>query len=60
MIFEKLVQAVICIVRGRAVVFQPVTKHYRSGLEVRAIESMVHAGIDNELEPSAHIRRTKA
>ena len=50
MAIEKLVQAVICIVRRRTVVFQPVTKQYRSGLEVRVIESMVRGGIDNELD----------
>ena len=50
MAIEKLVQAVICIVRCRSVVFHPVTKQYRSGLEVRVIESMVRAGIDNELD----------
>jgi hypothetical protein len=44
---EKLVQAVICIVRCLAVVFQPVIKHRPAGLEVRVIESMVRAGIDN-------------
>src|SRR6266496_6707312 len=50
MAIEKLVQAVICIVRCRGVVFHPVTKQYRSGLEVRVIECMVRAGIDNELD----------
>jgi hypothetical protein len=44
---EKLVQAVTCIVRCLAVVFQPVTKQGPAGLEVRIIESMVRAGIDN-------------
>src|SRR5882672_4034197 len=47
---EKLVQALSCIVRRLAVVFQPVTKQGRAGLEVRVIESMVRAGIDNELD----------
>jgi hypothetical protein len=46
---EKLVQAVIRIVRCLAVVFQPVIKHRPAGLEVRVIESMVRAGIDNQL-----------
>jgi hypothetical protein len=50
MAIEKLVQAVTCIVRRRAVVFQPVTKQDRSRLEVRVKESMVRAGIDNELD----------
>lgn len=40
---EKLVQAVICIVRGLAIVFKPVTKHVRTGLEMPVIESMVRA-----------------
>jgi hypothetical protein len=47
---EKLVQAVTCIVRCLAVVFQPVTKHRPAGLKVRVIESMVRAGIDDELD----------
>src|SRR3954469_6054253 len=47
---EKLVQAVTCIVRCLAVVFHPVTKQGRAGLEVRVIKSMVRAGIDNELD----------
>src|SRR6476469_7194351 len=47
---EKLVQAVTCIVRCLAVVFQPVTKQGRAGLEVPVIESMMRAGIDNELD----------
>jgi hypothetical protein len=50
MTIEKLVQAVTRIVRCLAVVFQPVTKQYRPGLEVRVIESMVRTGIDNELD----------
>src|ERR1700722_194311 len=50
MAIEKPVQAVTCIVRRRGVVFHPVTKHYRSGLEVRVIESVVRAGIDNEFD----------
>lgn len=50
MAIEKLVQALICIVRCRGVVFHPVTKQYRSGLEVRVIESVVRAGIDDELD----------
>src|SRR6266404_374053 len=47
---EKLVQAVICIVRCLAVVFQPVIKQGRAGLEVRVIESVVRAGVDNQLD----------
>jgi hypothetical protein len=47
---EKLVQAVTCIVRCRAVVFHPVIKQGHAGLEVRVIESVVRAGIDNELD----------
>src|ERR1700716_1177204 len=47
---EKLVQAVTCIVRRLAVVFHPVTEQGRAGLKVRIIESMVRAGIDNELD----------
>jgi putative ABC transport system substrate-binding protein len=47
---EKLMQAVSCIVRRSAVVFHPVTKQYRSGFEMRVIESVVRAGIDNELD----------
>src|SRR4051794_37449920 len=43
-------QAVTCIVRCLAVVFHPVTKQGRAGLEVRVIESMVRAGIDNQLD----------
>ena len=44
---EKLVQAVTCIVRCLAVVFQPVIKHRPAGLEVLVIESMVRSGIDD-------------
>src|SRR5258708_23851698 len=47
---EKLVQAVTCIVRCLAVVFHPVIKQGHAGLEVRVKESMVRAGIDNELD----------
>src|SRR5437763_17129881 len=43
-------QAVTCIVRCLAVVFQPVTKQDPAGLEVQVIESMVRAGIDNKLD----------
>src|ERR1700722_1495673 len=50
MAIEKPVQAAICVVRCRGFVFQPMTKHYRSGLEVRVIESVMRAGIDNELD----------
>ena len=46
---EKLAQAVTCIVRCLAVVFQPVTKHGPAGLEVRVIEAM-GTGIDNQLD----------
>jgi hypothetical protein len=47
---EKLVQAVSCIVRCLAVVLHPVIKQGHAGLEVRVIESVVRAGIDNELD----------
>src|SRR5436309_13548170 len=47
---EKLVQAVTCIIRCLAVVFHPVIKQGHAGLEVRVIESVVRAGIDNELD----------
>jgi hypothetical protein len=47
---EKPVQAATCIVRRLAIVLQPVIKQGRAGLEVRVIESMVRAGIDNELD----------
>src|SRR5436309_13715877 len=47
---EKLVQAVTCIVRCLAVVFHPVVKQGHAGLAVRVIESVVRAGIDNELD----------
>src|SRR6266481_1245557 len=47
---EKLVQAVTCIVRRLAVVFHPVIKQGHAGLEVPVIESVVRAGIDNELD----------
>src|SRR5215510_3276357 len=50
MAIEKLVQAASCIVRRLAVVFQPVIEHGPAGLEVRVIESMIRAGIDNQLE----------
>src|SRR5437764_1291318 len=50
MAIEKSVQAVSRIVRRLAVVFQPVTKQGRAGLEVRVIESMMRAGINNELD----------
>jgi hypothetical protein len=41
MAIEKLVQAVTCIVRCLAVVFQPVTQHGPAGLKVRVIETVV-------------------
>src|SRR5215471_15362524 len=47
---EKLVQAVTCIVRCLAVVFQPVTKHGPARLQVRVIETVVRAGIHNKLD----------
>src|SRR5712664_1162664 len=47
---EKLVQAVTCIVRCLAIVFQPVIKQGRAGLEMPVIKSMIRAGIDNELD----------
>src|SRR5882757_2645984 len=49
-VIKKLEQAVTGIVRCLAVVFHPVTKQGRAGLEVRVIESMVRAGIDNQLD----------
>src|SRR5215470_15848307 len=50
MAIEKLVQAVTCVVRCRLVVFQPVTQHGPAGLKVRVIETVVRAGIHNELD----------
>ena len=50
MAIEELVQAVTCIVRCLAIVFHPVIKQGHAGLKVRVIESVVRAGIDNELE----------
>src|SRR4051794_30802433 len=50
MAIEKLVQAMSRVVRRRAVVFQPVTKQYRSGLELRVIETMIRAGINDEID----------
>ena len=47
---EKLAQAAIRIVRGRAVVLQPVIEHRPAGLEILVIKSMVRAGIDDELD----------
>ena len=47
---EKLVQAVGCVVRCLAIVFQPVIKQGRAGLEMPVIKSMIRAGIDNELD----------
>src|SRR6266702_5612348 len=47
---EKLVQAASRIVRCLAVVFEPVIKQGHAGLQVRIIESVVRAGIDNELD----------
>jgi len=47
---EKPVQALSCIVRGFAVVFQPMLEQGPAGLEVRVIESMVHARIDDQLD----------
>src|SRR5829696_8729831 len=38
MVVEKLVQAVTCIVRCRAIVFQSVIKNHPAGLELRVIE----------------------
>ena len=49
MSIEKPVQAVRCIIRRRAVVLQPVFKHRPAGLEILVVESMIGAGIDNEL-----------
>jgi hypothetical protein len=45
---EKPVQAMICIVRGFAVIFQPVIEHGRAGPEVGVIESVGRAGIDDQ------------
>jgi hypothetical protein len=50
MVVEKLVQAVTCIVRCRAIVFQSVIKNHPAGLELRVIESMVRARINDELD----------
>ena len=50
MAIEKLVQALTCIVRCRAIVFQPVIENHPAGLELRVIESMVRAGIDDKLD----------
>ena len=50
MVVEKLVQAVTCIVSCRAIVFQPMIKNHPAGLELRVIESMVRAGIDDKLD----------
>jgi hypothetical protein len=50
MAIEKLEQAVTCVVRCLAVVFHSMTKQDRSGLEVRVKESVVRAGIDNEID----------
>jgi hypothetical protein len=47
---EKLVQAVTCVVRCLAVVFQPLIEHRPAGLEVPVIESMVRAGIDDQFD----------
>src|ERR1700752_1772606 len=50
---EKLVQAATCVVRCLAVVLQPMTERLHAGLEVRVIETMVRAGMDNELDGRA-------
>src|SRR5437868_6578440 len=50
MAIEKLVQALTCIVRCRAIVFQSVIKNHPAGLELRVIESMVRARINDELD----------
>src|SRR5262245_7777862 len=47
---EKLVEAMTCIVRRLAVVFQPVTEDGPAGLKVRVIETVVRVGIDNKLD----------
>jgi hypothetical protein len=47
MTIEKPVQAVTCIVRGLAVVFQPVIEHRPAGLAVPVVESMMRARIDD-------------
>src|SRR4051794_34264475 len=50
MVGEKIVQAMTCIVRRRAIVFQPVIENHPAGLELRVIESMVRAGIHDKLD----------
>ena len=50
MVVEKLVQAVTCIVRCRAIVFQSVIKNHPAGVELRVVESMVCARINDELD----------
>src|SRR3954463_5700489 len=50
---EKLPQALACIVRCLAIVFNPVTEHDLAGLEVRVKESVVRAGIDDEFDRRA-------
>ena len=43
-------QALTCIVRCRAVVFQPVIEQGHAGLQMRVVESVVGAGVDHELD----------
>jgi hypothetical protein len=50
MVIEKLPHPDACFVRCVAVVFHPVTKERPAGLEVRVIETMVSAGIDDLLD----------
>ena len=50
MVIEKLSHPDACIVRCVAVVFHPVAKECPARLEVRIIETMVSAGIDDLLD----------
>src|SRR5262245_2971050 len=50
MVLEKLPHALARIDRRLAVVFHPMAKHGRTGLEVRVIETMVGAGIGDLLD----------
>src|SRR5262245_33816430 len=50
MAIEKPPHPVACIVHCVAVVFDPVTKELPARLEVRVIETMVSAGIDDLLD----------
>lgn len=50
MMVQKLVQAVTCIIRCRAIVFQSVIKNHPAGLELRVVESMERSRINDELD----------